>query len=399
MLASALADLPTELRLLAACCRWPHSNSRNAAIEAAAAGVDWNHFLAVVDKHRVAPLANDGLRRAAAGAPPGVLAQLSRSDLAGRRVALAQARETARLHAAFERAGLASIFLKGSTLALIAYGDLGLKQSWDIDLLIRPRDLLAATMLITSLGYEIVFPTGMDDSQLERFARFGKECVFRHAASSISLELHWRLADNPALVPQIGIESPLQSVQIGGRAIPTLDDEHLFAYLCAHGTTHGWARMKWLADVAALLNRYAPADTERLFRSAVILGAARTPAVTLILCHRLLGMDVPGDLLAECEADPACLSLAATAVRCLAHGGGAKDFDYYSATGMRFALSSFTLVPGSRYLRHQVRFLVNSAEDRARLSLPAWLTPLHYVLRVSKWLVRLPRRLLDARSR
>ena len=54
--------LEPEFLLVAACCRWPASEGRNVAVRNAAAGVtDWNHFLRLVRRQRVAGLVHDAL--------------------------------------------------------------------------------------------------------------------------------------------------------------------------------------------------------------------------------------------------------------------------------------------------------------------------------------------------
>ena len=52
----------------------------------------------------------------------------------------------------------------------------------------------------------------------------------------------------------------------GTRGLRTLGEEDLFAYLCMHGALHWWHRLKWLADINALLG--AQNDVERLIDSA-----------------------------------------------------------------------------------------------------------------------------------
>lgn len=73
----------------------------------------------------------------------------------------------------------------------------------------------------------------MSDADFAGYATIAHEALFKHRASALFLELHWRLTDK--------------------RARPILGDGELFAYLCLHGARHGWARLKWLADVAAWL--------------------------------------------------------------------------------------------------------------------------------------------------
>src|SRR5579862_5441578 len=71
-------DLSPEFLLAAACCRWPASPARDAAVRAAAAQVrDWAAFLRLVVRHRVVGLVHDALPMAAAMVPAGIAAKLA----------------------------------------------------------------------------------------------------------------------------------------------------------------------------------------------------------------------------------------------------------------------------------------------------------------------------------
>ncbi len=361
---------------------------------AAAAGIDWDRFERVVAHHRVAALAADGLRRAGIACPPAIAAAAATAA----RAALAMARETLRLQREFDSAGIAALFVKGSPLAMLAYGELGVKQSWDIDLLITPAEALAGRRLLERLGYRLIQPA-LDEPQFVRFTDYDKECIFFNEAAGIAVELHWRLVGNERLLAGVGPEAPVQEVAIGGGAVRTLADEPLFAFLCAHGTAHGWARLKWLADAAAFLGRRDEAEIERLHRSALALGAGRTSAVTLLLCHRLLALPLGPDLRRALRQDSVTETLARTAIHCITHGGGTEDFGFYSLAGLRLTLSQFMLVPGGRYAWSALGRLWISGEDRARIALPRSLDFLYHILRLPLLSARLGRRLFGRTER
>ena len=68
----------------------------------------------------------------------------------------------------------------------------------------------------------------------------------------------------------------------GAAGLRTMGEEDLLAYLCMHGALHWWNRLKWLADVNALLAQTP--DIERLVHAAEARGAGRAgvsqPAVS-----------------------------------------------------------------------------------------------------------------------
>jgi len=385
--------LPAEFSLMAACCRWPPSAARDQAVAAAAsAPIDWERFERIAVKHRVVALAHDGLRRANVAVPPGVAGRLAEISERGGLKALGMARETLRLQQAFDSAAIPAIFTKGASLAVLAYGNLGIKQAWDIDLLTTQQGALAARSLLEQLGYIPNDLYGLDDAQFVRAANFTKECLFENPALAIAVDLHWRMLENPCLLPAIGALSPSQEVALGGATVRTLADDLLFAYLCVHGTMHGWARFKWLADVAAFLSRFDEAGFERLYRAALSHGAGRGPATTLLLCDMLLGLPIPASLQAECGGDRIARALAATALRCMTWRGGEKEIGYLSSPSVRIMFSHFLLGSGRRYWWGEVTRRWNSPNDRALLALPRPLGFVYHLLRVPLWLGRFGRR-------
>lgn len=377
-----------ELALLGACCRWPPSPERQTAVQRAASRpIDWDRFVRSAKRHRVAALAADGLQHSGLEVPAAIAADAVATATRGLRLA----REAIGLQRAFDAAGTSAFFVKGSALAQLAYGDLGKKHSWDIDLVTTPGEAVRARGLLQEAGYELTHPV-LNDAQFARYAAFEKESTFSSTARSVSVDLHWRLSDNEALLAGIGADARTQEVRLGAGVVRTLADEPLFAYLCVHGTVHGWARLKWLADVAAFLSRWPEAEVSRFHDVAVGLGAGRTPGVALLLCHRLLGLKVEPRLLETLQNDVAIEALAATSLNCLTHGGGTSEIGKYTSTGLRLSLSHFSLVPGRRYAWGQLNRLFTSGWDRARISLPKHLQFLYYLLRIPSFVVRLAAR-------
>jgi len=388
--------LPAEFSLMAACCRWPPSPAREAAVTAAAsAPIDWEGFERVVARHRVVALAQDGLLRSGIAAPASVAGRLAGAAAAARRRALAMARETLRISEAFDAAGVPFLAVKGASLAILAYGDVGIKQAGDIDILTAPESALAGRRVLERLGYSLTSPDWLNEDQFVRFMRLARECAFTNQALDMTVDLHWRLTENARLLQNVGVHSAAQEVEIGGARLQTLANDPLFAFLSVHGTVDCWFRFKWLADVGALLNGLGETEIERLYRAAAGMGAGRGPAVTLLLCNRLLGLALPASLIAEIRADAMARALERSALRCMTWGGGEREIPYLSSATFRIALSQFFIAPGGGYVWNEIRFKWNSPTDRARLKLPRSLGFLYHLLRVPLWLGRFGKRLFD----
>jgi hypothetical protein len=337
----------------------------------------------VVARHRAAPLAADGLRRAGLVVPEPVAAAAA-SDA---RRALDLAGETLRVHQAFLAAGTDVLFVKGSTLAQLAYGDLGMKQSSDIDLLLAEEDVLAGYGVLRALGYRLSRPVP-SEAELPRYIPLAKECTLYNQELGFAVDLHWRLTDNEDLLDSVGMESPRQEVAIGSRSLPTLADAPLFAYLCVHGTVHAWTRLKWLADLAAFVGRKDAPEVAGLYREAELLGAGRAPAVALLLSRHLFDLPLEPGVERSAGELRGAKALAVTALEGMAQGGGTREVSHASFAGLRVIRSHFAIAPGLGFAWRHLVHLWMAAPERARIALPDWLGFVYHVLRVPMFLGR-----------
>ena len=169
-------SLSREFLLTAACSVWPPSNSRAEAIRAAAAGpLDWDRFLRIVSRQGVIGLVHDGLTRVRPPVPSGIASEIAMRAEAMAKQNLALAAEAVRLQNLLTQANIPVLFIKGASLSMLAFGNLGLSASQDIDLLV-PRETLPATIaLLSSAGYRRFNPPlDICDAQLRQLLRLRK---------------------------------------------------------------------------------------------------------------------------------------------------------------------------------------------------------------------------------
>lgn len=283
----ARVHITPELRLIADCCR-RNFGGGSPALVALDPGLDWTRFVRLARFHRV-----EGLVRNALGAVLGGLPETAREALTSDAAAIAAANlrsaaECRRMLEAFTGAGLNLLFIKGLTLGVLAYGNAMTKAAVDIDLVVSGDQLEVAASQLAELGYELVLPGSA--VVLAEWHRRHKESVWRHGDSDFQLDLHTRLADNPRLIPSIGMSSPRQLVAVaGGIQLPTVADDELLAYLAVHGASSAWFRVKWISDFAALLAPLTAADLDRRYARSQQLGAGRAAAQALLLADELFG--------------------------------------------------------------------------------------------------------------
>lgn len=291
--------------LLFACCRPLAAPGRIEAIRTAAAeGFDPARLMSLAIAHRVEGFVHQGLSAAAIELPREQAEILARRTGNGRKAMLMHSVETLRLAKLFEAAGIDAIFMNGAALAMVAHGSFNQKTSSDIDILVDPRSLDRLIASLPDWGYQFTCVLDVQgDRYLRRYAAISSETTWRNRERRMTLDVHQRLMFHKGLMPRVGLASPREVVALApGQFVTTIARDHLFAYLTVHGLGHGWERIKWLADVAAMLGE-DPAEIERLYGEAKSLGAGRCADVALILSARLFGTPVPRILLERLLAD------------------------------------------------------------------------------------------------
>jgi len=379
--------LPREFQLVAACCRWPPSPARDEAVLAAAAGgVDWALVGKIAERHRVEGFVWNALRQSGLEIPAEVAGRLQAAAARIARQNLVLTAESLRLSALLEEAGIRHLFVKGVTLGALAYGSIGPKMGWDIDLLVPLESLEATAALLEGAGHRLALPKGPKArSRLALWHRHWKESVWVGPDGVLTVELHTRLNDNPLLLPDIGSESASRQVEVSkGRFLATLPADEMFAYLCVHGASSAWFRLKWIADVGALLGACAPGEIERLYRRSQELGAGRAPAQALLLCERLFATPLPPRLSAELRSDRVNRWLLAVGLRKLAGRTLTAEPDERLLGTGSIHLMQFALLPGLKFKYAELRRQLVNPADRIAVPLPKALGFLYPLVALSR---------------
>lgn len=384
-----MSSLPHEFLLVAACCRWPLGEAAIATIrQRAAEAVDWPYLIRIVKRQRVAGLVHNALSSATIELPGGVAQALASEAqiIAGQNLILAA--ETIRLQRAFDGAKIPVITLKGIALAQLAYGSLTLKHGKDIDLLVPRERAREALELLERDGYQLRRPARhLSAMQRDAALRYGLE--FGLARRRLQLELRWRLTENPHVLTGPGPYSHTQDVVLSdSTTIRTLADDFLFAYLCVHGAGHGWSRLKWLADLNALIAKKSDAEIEHLYRYAEARDCGICAGQALLLCERLLQARLPPALARELASSKRLEILVAMALGVMTGTDSETEIEDRPFGSTRINIMQFLLGKKWRYLAAQCRILSVRLGDTIEYPLPAPLHFLYPLLRLPLWLWR-----------
>ena len=295
--------------------------------------------------------------------------------------------ESVRLSQVLKNGGVDALFLKGIAVTLLAYGDPTVRHAKDIDVLVPPAAIEKTVSLLRGSGY---LPTFDLDAVAPRrralWSRYTKSMDWVHPENGVLLELHWRLTDAPLLHGVPGADGRQRVAIIPGRSIETLDADHLLAYLCVHGAAHGWMRLKWLADVYALLPHEA-AGCEAAYRRLVQLGAGRSAGQAMLLCHDLFDLPVTNGLMRELESSFLLRTLRRSALRLFARGGEVQEVDDLPFGTTSVYVSRLMLGSSLHSLMSEWRTWAYRPDELLRSRLPQSLFFLFPLLRMRNWMM------------
>lgn len=304
----SLGDLPVEGRLLLACARARLSAEDAVRIQAlVAAPPDWELLLALARRHRVVALLYQALR-AVPGIPAAVLAQLRAEAQRHAGHSLRQVGELAQLAQAFAAEGVPLIVLKGPALARLAYGNVALRSSVDLDLLVPRRDLPRASALLERHGYTRLEQLGAGQTE----AYLAAQHHFSFVRDDLLVELHYELRERYFSYRSdlAGLWARAAPVVLGGCTLQAPGYADQFTTLCLHGLRHCWERLAWICDIAALLGQQRDLDWPALLAQLRSYGAERVLLLGVYLAHTLLDAPAPDSVVARAARDPAVPTLA-----------------------------------------------------------------------------------------
>ncbi len=269
----------------------------------------WPKLLQLAEDHGLVPLLAERVK----DLDPSLISREVRDKLHESRrshaiFALQLTAELFRLLQCFAEAGLETLLTKGPALSVRCYGDPGMRQYGDLDLIVRQKDIRRATQAMLDLGYEPRVPLAAIDTK-----KIPGEYAFRKLGTHLLVELHTERTFRYHPCP-LHIEKLFErrdSVTIDGRDVPALSSEDELVLICVHGAKHLWERLMWIADVAALISSGRPPDWDCATAAAREVGAERMLRLGLCLASDVLGAELPTQVEASVRSDRAVSRLAA----------------------------------------------------------------------------------------
>lgn len=218
------------------------------------------------------------------------------------------------LDGAFQRAGLAHVWLKGPAFAQWIYGDPGARRFSDLDLLVRPVDRDAALHHLEAIGFERRIRSQPGEVI---YASIGAWPLAR--PGRLGIDLHWQPAGRrfPRVLTADDVIDAAHAIAVAGRSVPVPAPDHAAVMHLSHSAKHLWYALEHTLSTAMLMRR-SDIDWARVRRLLSEAEAIRAGAAGLQLAAELYEVQVPAPFAADvklkdvvdlCQAARVSLSL------------------------------------------------------------------------------------------
>jgi hypothetical protein len=293
-----------EVQLLLCCARTFINAATAEIIETLCyRDLDWTLLLTLAAENDVTGLLYQSLQDTCADlVPASVMDQLRRDYQTSTLNTVFFTQELLKLLQLFEAHHIPVLPHKGPALAMAVYGNLSLRPFCDLDLLIHSQDLIRAKQLLVAEGYDTL---AVDNAQEAANIWSDSARDFVRQDGKVVLDLHWRIT--PRFFPFELLFEELwdrrQSVSLLGTTVSILAPEDLLLTLCVHGAKECWGKLKWICDVAELIQTYPDLDWNWVLVQAKQLHSQRMLLLGVELARQFFGVKLSETLLAAINSD------------------------------------------------------------------------------------------------
>jgi hypothetical protein len=194
-----------------------------------------------------------------------------------------------------ERNGVRAVSFKGPVLGIALYGDVSMRTSKDLDILVDISDVEKAGEILQQEGYENKDNTDkLTGKQKSHYMKVHNHLTYASKAG-VSIELHWRYYAVTYNIPFGEIWNSKTEFEVSGRGINVLNTEENLLYLIFHGSKHAWKRLRWLCDVRDLIQNCKP-DWNYILVRTERLGIRYMLEQTLLLLDSLFQVVPPREI-------------------------------------------------------------------------------------------------------
>jgi len=251
--------------------------------------VHWDSFVSLTAKHGVSGLVYKNLLKMQ-NVPEEVLARFQNTYRSILRNNILLAAETDRLIDLLTSRGTEVIPLKGTVIAELIFGDIGLYPSGDIDILVPMKDICMVKEMLEADGYYL------KDKGFDEYRDFYFHELYHISLSSsrFTVEPHWNLFMRYFTAPPEFWWEKSVHVSLGGRRYRFLSPERNILYTSFRNFYKGFTPLRFLVLTAAIIIHFKDEiDWGKLFGYAGRFHFESVLRVNLKLCKDFLDAPVP----------------------------------------------------------------------------------------------------------
>jgi hypothetical protein len=210
--------------------------------------MDWNQFVQLARHHRVYPTVYSKLSKFGNDLIPAEVVRALYMDYNKNTFQMMHiTAEMDKICKQFDEQNIRSLMLKGPVLAQALYGDISLRTSKDLDILIPVDDVDRAEQILLASGYTITDerPRILDDWKVKKH-----HISYYNPQTKVQIEVHWRLNPETGKEPSFDeLWERRSTSSLTSYPVYFPGNEDLFLYLVSHGARHAWFRLRWLIDI------------------------------------------------------------------------------------------------------------------------------------------------------
>ncbi|MBY0007030.1 nucleotidyltransferase family protein [Priestia aryabhattai] len=383
-----VSGIPNELNLIIELLKSSETGGTLTNKLEVCRGIDWDLFVNQAEHHRIYPILYSKLKTADEHIIPTYVIQSLRQAYKGNTFHMLHlSAEMERVAKLFTEAQIQLLCLKGPVLAHELYGDISLRTSGDLDVLIPIEKLEQADEILTSIGYEKddYIQTVLNDWKWRHH-----HVTYIHPRKLIKIEIHWRLNPGPGKEPSFNeLWERKSKSELIGYPVYLLGKEDLFLFLISHGARHGWSRLRWLFDIHQMMNQEV--DWQKVYGLLNCYNYLPIGGQSIILASQLFHTEIAEEM-NSLVASKRPRELAQEAMFYLENMINLHNEPVPENVAKYHSRHLFSLMSTPQKLAFIVSFLYPYPEDAETLPLPEKLHFLYFPLRPFLWAWRKTRK-------
>ena len=265
---------------------------------------DWSRLIDAVEHQHVVPLVSKGLDQVDPELLPDDVRRrfmTSVEEIQAKNQRLA--RELIRILKVLRAEGITAIPFKGPAMAVLIYGELGLRRFADIDILVRGKDTPKAKRILLANGY-----------QAPSRVPLSREWHFFNDEVAVQIDLHDRITSYrmPDLHDYEMLWRNRRTISLLDNQVECFSTDHTVLMLCMQISKDWHEKRRFLSkicDLSTYLDTQAAIDWSKFLKFSETQGLRRTVLVALFLTQVFHAVQLPHAVRKATEADAFVTSL------------------------------------------------------------------------------------------